>query len=694
MADIPRFKRYYLLIISLLFAYGSYAQQSRVVEFEKELDKEMTDVARIKLLKNLSGAYSSVDPVKKFYYANAYRELAEKIGADSMVADAYLDMGISYGIRSKIDSALYYFSLGYSKAKESNYLKGVGRSLVNMGFAYDRLDEDQVALEKYLEALPIFKKIKFPHGINQCYTNIGSLYFDLEQYELARTYFNESLNSNTKTGNEKGISWALYNMGFVSTALGDFSNARNYLDKSLAMRQEMGDFNGIAQTSLALGQLEVNEGNYEKALANYTTAYAINDSLQDRFNQGIVMTSIANLYHKMNDKEAAKQHALEALEVAKSMDSKKLKSDILPLLIKIGSESGDFESAFKYQKQLIAVNDSIGVEKEINHIMLAEFNRMGDQYENLAKDNQIITSQNDSYLKTIFVAAIILGLVVLLVIGLYKRNIERKTTNQLLKKQKLNIEQVLDEVALLNEELNSQMSLVESQNLELSKLDMVKNKLFSILSHDLRSPLATIQMVMSMYREDQLSRDELNGLLNKLEKTVNSSSLFLDNLLEWSKNQLEGFQVNSTTFSIKSLVEENIELVKQQTNLKEISVENHIDENLLVEADPDMVKVAVRNLLSNSIKFCSAGDVISFRSNQKNGEVLISIADTGPGINDEQKLKMFNLESATSEGTLGEKGQKLGLILCKEMVEQNKGSIDFESEIGEGTTFRITLPTA
>ncbi len=694
MGGRNQFYLYYILILSFLLTNTSIAQLSKINEFEKELSREMTDSARIKLLKDLSIAYSSVDPVKKFYYANTYRELAEKTGADSMVADAYLDMGISYGIRSKADSALYYFSLGYHKARECNYLRGVGRSLVNMGYAYDRLDDDEAALTKYLEALPIFKKIKSEHGINQCYTNIGALYFDLGQYTLARSYFAEALASYTEYEDEKGTSWALYNMGNVSMALGDFPAARDYFDKSLAIRQKKGDLAGIASTSGALGELEIKEGNIDQGLKYFQIASEHNATIQDNFHQSTVLISIANANLLKGNFDEAKSKALQALTKAREMKSQKATADVLHSLVRIFRTSGDYREALEYQTELIAVEDSLRAESKVNEVMLAEFNRMDERNQNLTKDNEIITSQNLSYLKTIVITSLILVLVILLLIVLYKRNVEKKASNTLLERQKRDMEQVLDELALLNEKLNEQMLLVESQNAKLSQLNKVKNKLFSILSHDLRAPLGTIQMLLSMHREGKVAEDELNPLLFKLEDTVYSSSIFLDNLLEWSKNQLDGFLVNSTTVSIKSLVKRNVELVRSQASLKEISVQSFVNEDFYVDVDPDMIKVAIRNLLSNSIKFCSPGDSISFRAQRVDSEVILSISDTGPGITDEQKGNMFSLESATTEGTFGEKGQRLGLILCKEMVVQNNGSIDFESEVGVGTIFRITLPAA
>jgi len=177
-----------------------------------------------------------------------------------------------------------------------------------------------------------------------------------------------------------------------------------------------------------------------------------------------------------------------------------------------------------------------------------------------------------------------------------------------------------------------------------------------------------------------------------MEDSLLSTGTFLDNLLEWSKSQLEGIVVHPVNFDINEAIEENITLFEVKIGLKDLKVSNLSHQPVLVNADRNMINLVVRNLLSNSIKFCNPGDEITFDVQASAEIVTISIADTGPGISEADSEKLFSLEHTVSTGSHGERGNRLGLVLVKDMLEQNNGSIRFETEPGKGTTFWVELP--
>lgn len=197
-----------------------------------------------------------------------------------------------------------------------------------------------------------------------------------------------------------------------------------------------------------------------------------------------------------------------------------------------------------------------------------------------------------------------------------------------------------------------------------------------------------------MYRSGILSEEELGNLLERLEDTVYNTAYFLDNLLEWSKSQLEGMVVNAVEVNLHEVVSHNIKLMESQIKHKSIKVTNNIESDTCVFADLNMVHVVIRNLLSNAIKFCAKDDQITFDAKVEKDKVICAIRDTGRGISDLDKENLFNLTHIPGTGTSGEKGQHIGLILCQDMVLQNNGSIKVESALGQGTTFYITLPKA
>jgi signal transduction histidine kinase len=694
-------KRYCWLLMLFFSPCAGFAQTSLVNQLQLKLKKPMADTARLTLLIQLGAAYQSVSPAKKFYYANVAKALAVKLHNGPAIADAYIGMGISYGVRSMMDSAMYYFGLGYDQAVKSKYILGEGKSLSDIGFAYDRLDNKQEAIKTYFQALVFLKQANFQRGINQCYINIGSLYFDLQEYNFAESYFKQCLKSYTAAKDTAGIGYALFTMGNCYQALGQDKQAMLAFNKSLAIRTKLGDINGMGLARKGLGKVYTDLKQYNKALNNLDSAFKNISSLQDRYEESAILLDKADVYLIIHNYDKAKDCAIQALHNGRLIRSKIDISESLDKLIAVYRGENNMAKAFKYQTDYINVLDSIQIEKTIKDVTLTEFSRIRTENATLAKDNQVISTKNtnyasrlNTYIIVIVAISLILGSVILLLFFIYRRNLERKATNKLLMQQKEEIASINRELGSLNEELNTQMELTSSQNTELEKLNNVKNRFFSIISHDLRGPLSSLQTLFNFYHHGDIGKKELDTMLAKLEDTVLSTGTFLDNLLEWSKSQLDGIIVKPVNFNINETITENIRLFETQAGLKNLKVANEAGAGAAIYADKDMINLVVRNLLSNSIKFCNPGNKIIFTTQIKQGHVVIAISDNGPGISEADRDKLFNLDHTVSAGTNNEKGNRLGLILCRDMVIQNNGNIWYESMQGKGTTFWISLPAA
>jgi two-component system sensor histidine kinase/response regulator len=669
------------------------AQTSRVDELLGQLNKNNPDSVQIAIMRKLSAAYSAVDPLKKLYYANQYRLLGEKNGIDSVVSAGYLDMGISYGIRGNIDSALYFFQLGYEKAKASNYEIGIARSHANMGFAYDRLDRKKDAVKSYEQSLRLFRKLNIKKSINQSITNLGSLYFDLGEYETAENYFKQVLENLQETPNDQmGLAGVYFSLGNTSRKLNNPTKALSYYEESLAIREKIGDLNGIALSNWGIGVIYNNKEQFEKSQQYYEIALKHNRALKNLYQECVVLMSATHNYLGLKDYKKADESANLALSIAQQIKSKSLVAEIIGLLAEVKRAQNKLPEALKLQEEYIKKSDSLNKNEVRKEVIINDLNRLNTDNKLLTRDNKTIASKNTEYVMVISIITILLILVAILLALYYKRNAEKKSINVLLQKQKQEVADVNEELSALNEELTMQMDIVSAQNIELEKLNQIKNKFFSIVSHDLRSPMNSLKKLLELFRDGDLAKPELNKLTLRLEDTIYTTAAFLDNLLEWSKSQLDGMVVKPSTFNIHQMVQDNIKLMDYQLKLKEIAVKNEIPKDLTLFADPNMITVVVRNLLSNAIKFCKKGDQILFKAHGEANQVSWSITDNGPGISTKDQQNLFNLTHASSTGTAGEKGYHIGLILCKDMIEQNKGAITVDSELGRGTTFNVTLP--
>jgi signal transduction histidine kinase len=245
---------------------------------------------------------------------------------------------------------------------------------------------------------------------------------------------------------------------------------------------------------------------------------------------------------------------------------------------------------------------------------------------------------------------------------------------------------------LANDELASKNEEIKEQAQQLRNLNLTKDKLFSIISHDLRSPLASLRGLIDILDMDGLSREDFKLTFRKLGRNLESVQDDLDNLLLWAQSQLKGLQSDPVTLRVQPIIDEKIRLFNEIAQQKEITIINEIDRNLLIVADRNHMALVVQNLLANAIKFSQQGGSISISERAVGEKVEISVTDTGVGMTSSEVDQLFSAETHfTKPGTNREKGVGIGLLLTKEFVEKNGGSIWATSELGKGSTFTFSI---
>lgn len=241
-------------------------------------------------------------------------------------------------------------------------------------------------------------------------------------------------------------------------------------------------------------------------------------------------------------------------------------------------------------------------------------------------------------------------------------------------------------------ELNNQ--LYESEK-KLQELNSAKDKLFSIIGHDLKNPLITLLGFSEILVEDynELTDEEKKEYLKTIYNTSRNMQKLLENLLNWSRAQSGRIQINLEALSLKNIIKESIELVRSQAEKKNITLNVNMNSSLMVYADKNLLETIIRNLLTNAVKFTGEGGIVSVKTIDDNDFVRISVEDTGIGLSKDDIKKLFRIDVNNKEiGQSKEKGTGLGLILCKEFCEKLGGKIWVESELGKGTTFFFTIP--
>ena len=248
----------------------------------------------------------------------------------------------------------------------------------------------------------------------------------------------------------------------------------------------------------------------------------------------------------------------------------------------------------------------------------------------------------------------------------------------------------------ITERIKTLKKLVESEE-KLKEANLTKDKVFSIIAHDLRGPISTNKSIVDLivHEYNKISKDKILKLLKSFKPTADATYFLLENLLSWSRGQLEQISFNPGLNPINSIVQENMELYSSQAQLKNIQLTNTVQPDLIGYFDKTMLDIVIRNLISNALKFTSHKGHIEIKSSIDNNFIILSVTDTGVGIPKSQIKSIFrDLDSnkITSVGTDNEKGAGLGLVLCKEFIELNGGEIRVISKIGSGSTFTISIP--
>ncbi|MFY0255104.1 sensor histidine kinase [Chitinophaga sp. 30R24] len=241
---------------------------------------------------------------------------------------------------------------------------------------------------------------------------------------------------------------------------------------------------------------------------------------------------------------------------------------------------------------------------------------------------------------------------------------------------------------------NKEKKQSDEKTRSLELMNAEKSKLFSLISHDLRNPLASIQSYLQLMRDIEIEPQHKIQMETELLYVVNSTQEMLYNILVWSKTQMDGLHVNLTPIDVATAIHPILKINKMAVSKKKISLDINIDASIRVMADTNMLQLIVRNLIGNAAKFTPAGGAIFIKTSRANNRCLIEVKDSGVGIDASRQEELFSLKVRSTFGTDNEKGIGLGLFLCKEYTMAQQGEIWYENNQEGGSTFYLALPLA
>ena len=418
------------------------------------------------------------------------------------------------------------------------------------------------------------------------------------------------------------------------------------------------------------GKIYLKKGKNTWALYWYKQSELLHQEIEDDRGEIDLLIGMTQAFLNLKKDSIGEVYALNAFELSKKIGLRTGIKGSTYQLFKIYKNKKDYEKSLWYHEIYQVTSESLtktSNEKGLN--MLKTKIEYDQQKQQLIIENEKALAKQSIYIYVFIIILIIFAIIVFI--------IHRNEKTQ----KKLNIE------------LRSNKSDLEEKQAYLNELNQTKNKLFSIIGHDLRGPIGAFQGLLKLFKEGEMTKEEFLNFVPKLKVDIDSISFTLNNLLSWGQTQMNGSTTRPMTTNLEGIIEENMALLSEIAESKSIKLINRIESNCQIWSDPNQVDIIIRNLLSNALKFTSNNGEIIIGAIQKLKTCEIYVKDNGMGMTEETIGKIFQKDSThTTYGTNDEKGTGLGLSLCKEMVEKNQGKIWVHSAIGKGSSFYFTMP--
>jgi signal transduction histidine kinase/Tfp pilus assembly protein PilF len=609
------------------------------------------------------------------------------------VAISYQTKATVYTFLGNIDSSNYYLQLAMDIFKERNAFYSYATIKLNKALIQGTtLGQYENAIKTALETLPFFEKAKDTIKISTANSIIANCYDAIGNYDKAIMYYNDAISFMEKSGNQLYLANFYNNLGEVYKHKDDYKIANNYYEKALILFEQLGLEEGIIVAKNNIGECLLNKKKYDEALIYFNESLAGVDKKMDYYKLTILHKNIGTVYLEKGEYIKAITHFNNSIKFGNKMD---LLEEVYPVYQKLAEVyklKGNYSKAYSYMVKYAEGKDEF--------LSTSNAERLTDietkyQTEKKEKEIELLTKNHeiqDLELSIQEYISIVL-IVLLIIIGggsilLFKRYQFKQRTNAILEENNKKMEHYANELEIANNQLK------ESED-NLKKINTTKDKFFSIIAHDLKGPFFSLLGLSEIISEDldEMTTEEIRKVSVGINVATKKVFALLENLLQWSRAQLGIITVEKEEFDFNELVSENVNLFKSNLEQKKIILKSELIDDSKIYADKEMINFALRNLLNNAIKFTENNGEVTIVSKKLDNNFVVSISDTGIGIDKESLEKLFKIESTFSTvGTGEEKGTGLGLVLVKEFINKNNGEISVVSEVNKGTTFTMKLP--
>jgi signal transduction histidine kinase len=615
-----------------------------------------------------------------------------KAGNNDNLAYAYDVYGLAHYYQNRLDSALYYADKAIDLFTKIGNKEGLSTAIFNKSNIAEYLGRHNSAINLLYKS----RKIDIARGAKRennifYYNRLSSILYLQDRYDEAMVYDHQSLSAYLTNGGEHYYmeTRIFLNLAWLYAEMDIFELAKYYAKKSYVSSYKANQYSHLSSCLQVFAYCASKQGDYNEAVSYARAALKKALKYKESFE---ILYSKAALAGYLKDIEGAKQEESQFWkEIDSTLQGQKNYEKDLSILKDISEyykRENDFPKAMAYLEEYMEIKKDIST-LDVREIQ-AEFKKELAESEKALMLGNLQLREKESLLKNIIIIGISIILTVLSIILLIYVKSRKKI---LLLNRSLNVSH--RDLSQKEEELRESFKELKENYKEINELNESKNRLFSILSHDLKQPFNQIIAVLDLIDQDVLDNYDRKEIVSDLKESVEETSSMVNNLLQWSKSQFEGIESQLELININNLVKRVSLELSVLLKKKSIYLDLLVDENMHLTADKEQLSSIIRNILSNAFKFSEYNSMIVISSGvSEDGHFgLLHISDNGIGMTETQIANLLSKDKKTSlPGTNNELGTGIGMMIVQDFLKQNDGYLEINSELGNGSTFTIGLP--
>ena len=603
------------------------AQENQAIDsLFKLLNDEQIDSNQLSINQAIADYYINLNLNKAIDYYERSKYLAEKLNNKSQIASSYYSLGSCFLTKGNFDLSLENYLKAVRLYEELNFKRRLTKTYIDIAYLYTEYSYYTKAHEYFEKTKLLIDQTQDTFELNYYFQEKGNFYYRQAKYDSAIICIKESNRLAALLNNDNySIPNSLSNIGLVYKKMGKLDEAHHYIDSALNLLKISGDLDFLLA------------GIYNNLACIYSAKHQFDS---------------ANLYFQKSISQSRDKH-----DVLLEIENYRNLAEMYGLKKEYGLQ-------IQYLTKYYNIKDSLFNSDKQNQLNQLETDYQLEKKDKLIskKNLEVIKQKNNRNLSLLFS-----GFAFILLSGLFYYYLKIRKKNQ---------------------DLEIKNTLIENQKTELQQLNHIKDRLFGIISHDLRNPLITLRNYLMLSDNESISADKKILFKNQTMEAVNQTGDLLDNLLTWANLQLKNVETPLVPIALDECVSDVVNILSVQAKQKEIEIIQRI-QAIVFPSNSDVLSIVLRNLITNAIKFSKEKQAIILESNQNEQGIQLIVQDFGQGLSSEQIHAILSSTNDSTLGTKGEKGSGLGLFLVMQMLKKINAQLLIESQLGIGSKFIV-----